>query len=105
MYVVKGEVLASDFQYKPNNHTHIKFEGCEHQYSDFSIGIMDNDKVKLTMESKLQNITLPKPYAKQPKVIVKDFTSSFLSKGMQIDVKCKHTFPCILTKGELFKQV
>ena len=56
------------------------------------------------MESILQNVTLTESYAKQLKAIVKDFLLSFLSKGMKIAVKCKHTCS-IQTKGELFKQV
>ena len=83
--------------------THNESEGHEHQYSDFSIGIRDSEKVKLALESKLQEVSLSEPYADHLKNIVRQFTPSFLSKGMKIDVKCKHTCP-IKTEGDPFKQ-
>ena len=65
-----------------------EFEG--HEYSDFSIGIRDAEKTKPTMESKLQEIAISEPFAKQLKLIVWEFTTFFLSKRMKVDIKCKH---------------
>ena len=48
-----NEVWTEDYQDKPNTHMHDKSEGHEHQYSDFSPAIRDNDKVEQEIEKKI----------------------------------------------------